>query len=237
MMTDKKRAPTETSPPRPWLSAATLSGTVPAGQAWSQETLVVSYPFVSGEFGRRILKQMRQNVRKLVPLMTGIGFVGGSVPFLIAFTMSRQVAASRSLMGPSMWQYTLTFWAGMTVAAPAFFLLISYLLFRMVVRLTARTAAGRSFTVQLSSAGAEQRFDLSQKLRWSEVKKIEEWEGGVLLVAPFGKPQISVPGSAFANPEAAARFSEAAHILWRSNGDMSLVPEETRVESAPKAVT
>ncbi|MBC8137136.1 MAG: hypothetical protein H8F28_14750 [Fibrella sp.] len=234
-MTDTKPVQPDEPAPRPWLSATTPAGEITTGQAWSlaPDTLVISYPFVKREFFQRLLKHSRQSARKLALLNTVLGFVLGSLPFLIAFVMLRYVPGASAPI-KSIWLITLLFWAGITLWMPLFSFLFSYPLSVMLANSTARTAKGKRFTVTLSPGGAEQRFDAARTLPWKDVETIEPWEGGILLTAAFGKPQVGVPGSAFADTEEAEQFFEAARILWKSHGDMSLVPAETRARFAPR---
>lgn len=233
-MTDIQPPPSDDSAPRPWLSAATPAGTARGGQAWSPapDTLVVSYPFVKSDYLRHLRSHLRRKIRWAIPSIAGIGFLLGSLPSVVLFMMHLTYPGSPLRTGAA-WQSALLFWVGATVAMPVLVFVISQFLSLLITQLTALTAKNRQFTITLSAEGAIQEFELSYTLRWSEVRAIEPWEGGILLVAPIYKPPIGVPGSAFTDADAATRFSEAAHLLWKSNGDMNSVPEGVRTEFAP----
>ncbi len=222
--------------PRPWLSAAAPLGTTTPAQAWSPtNSLTVSYPFVKHDFYRRLVHHMRKNFRRMAPGLAAMSLLFGGVPYLTLWSLSR---GHPNVPVPGyVWRMTYISWAMTTLGIPVFSFLLSYATATLTTQITARTAKDKRFFITLSPQGAEQRFDFAQLLRWSEVQKIEGWEGGVLIAGRFGRPQIGVPGSAFPDEAAAERFSEAAHILWKSNGDMGLVPEATRAEFAPSIST
>lgn len=228
-MTDVHSPPPDELAPRPWLSMMMPAGTVTAGQAWSPstDTLVVSYPFVKREFFQRLVSHARRNTRKTILLNLGIGFLLGAMPLGIAVAVLNFAPGSRSITS-SIWLALIMLWIGTTLLLPIFSVLISILMFAFIAQITEWTAKNKKITVALSSTGVVRNFDFTETILWQNVRTIEAWEGGILIIPRHVRPQIGIPGSAFADAETADRFSEAAHILWKSNGDMGLVPEETR---------
>lgn len=233
-MTDVNSPLSDELAPRPWLSTTTPAGTVTAGQAWSlsTNTLSVSYPFVKREFFQRLVSHARRNARKTILLNLAIGFLLGAMPVVTTVAVLNFVPGSRS-PASSIWLLFVMIWIGTTLLLPIVSVLISILMFAFITQITEWTAKNKKITVTLSSTGVVRNFDFTETILWQNVRSIEPWEGGVLIIPRLIRPQIGIPGSAFVNAETADRFSESAQLLWKSNGDMSLVPEETRELFAP----
>lgn len=234
MESSEPTSKTDATAPRPWLSAETNIGPSPPAQVWSSShRLTVSYPFVKRDFHRRILRHMRQNFRRSAPGFALLSFLFGGIPYFILLSISR--GHTHSSVPAPVWRMTYISWAVTAVIMPLFTFLLSYGLAAFVTQITAWTAKHKRFIVTLSPQGIEQRFDFARTLRWSNVRKIEAREDGLMISGTgWMNRYISIPGAAFANPDAATRFSEAAHILWKSHGDMRLIPEETHDAFAPK---
>jgi hypothetical protein len=223
--------------PRPWLSGATAAKAAGIGQVWSssQDVLVVSYPFVKREYFRLLMSSARQNMRMLIRINTLLGFVLGGLPLTTMATIFNAAPPSTLAPTASMWRHSILFWVGATILMPTGSAVFLSALFALIAQLTEWTAKNNSFRITLSPKGVERQFESTEILRWQDVRSVEAWEGGVLIAGKFGRARIGVPGSAFADADAAERFSKAAHILWKSNGDMDLVPETTRAEFAPSS--
>ena len=86
-----------------------------------------------------------------------------------------------------------------------------------ITRLAERKSRQKRFYITLSARGAELRFEFAVTLLREDVREIRE--GEVVLVGRYRKPPITIPGKAFADPEAAKQFADAARVLWRSRGD------------------